>query len=70
MKTSFSFPADFRTEVSVNQNHGITIRQITDDLNEPEVVITIGSKKRALEIARAIRCLSGLFDFTPNGQGS
>ena len=62
-QTTYNFPADFRTEVFINQDNSITIRQITDDINDPEVIISIGSKKRAVKIARAIRQLAGLTDF-------
>ena len=62
-QTTYNFPADFRTEVFINQDNSITILQITNDINDQEVIITIGSKKRAIEIARAIRHLAVLADF-------
>jgi pyruvate/2-oxoglutarate dehydrogenase complex dihydrolipoamide dehydrogenase (E3) component len=59
----YDFPAEYKTEVFINGNNTITVRQLTDDINDPESMVVIGSKKRAVEIARAIRALSMMASF-------
>lgn len=57
MQTSFSYQADHATKLFLNANGGITIEQERFD---ETVILSIGSKKRALEVARAIRNLAAL----------
>lgn len=59
----FYFQADHETEIFINGNNGITIRQMTGDINDPEQMITFGSRKRAIEIANAIRKLAMIASF-------
>ena len=54
------FPEEFRTKVFINSVNCISIMQMD---GEDKSIIVIQSKKRAIEIARAIRHLAGLADF-------
>lgn len=54
--TSFTFPADHETKVFLNGNGGISITQ--DDYSNESSIVVIGSKKRAIEIVKAVRSLA------------
>jgi len=62
MKT-YTFPQEDHTEVFINAHGTITIQQI-DAHGQPEI-IALGSKDRAISVARAITALCKVATFKP-----
>ena len=52
------FKADYETHVYLNGNNGITIKQLTDDINDPYQIISFASKARVMEVIKALRTLA------------
>lgn len=59
------FKADYETHVYLNGNNGITIKQLCDDPNDPEEIISFGSRKRVMEVVKALRTLAKSATFEP-----
>ena len=57
--------AEHETHIYINGNNGVTIRQFTNDINDPEVFVSFDSKKRAMEVAKILRALAMSATFEP-----
>ena len=68
MQTSFEFPSDYLTKVFLNVSGGITITQ-ESMLGEEDSTILIGSKKRAMALAKAIRDLASAATWESEEEG-
>lgn len=64
--TEYLFKQEYKTSVFININGTITIEQ--DDSTGATELVCFGSKKRAVDVARAILRLSKIAAFEPNDE--
>jgi len=59
--TSYKFHVEYETEVFLNQSGAISVLQ--QSMTGEEDIVVLGSKARAVAVARAILALSKVADF-------